>query len=155
MKTNKQNSWPKWLFTSLLLISFFGAQAQEEPTWNLLEKKNGVEIFFYESACGRELDVVTDPAILSDKDAMIEANKKSVLLRFENSNSTQVDISWNAILRSDQLTTDSFLSLPGLRSSETNCSDSPIMQLTSQPDDGYPVSATDALSFLNITISSY
>lgn len=154
MKTTNQRLHKKWLLTPMFFIFLCSVQAQETPSWQLLEEKDGVTIFFYESACGRELDVVTDPTILSDENAMIEANKRSVLLRFENSNDFQVNLTWNAILRSDQLESDSFLSLSGLGSAETDCDGSPVMQLTSKPDDGYPVAATDALSLLNITISS-
>ncbi len=126
----------------------------QNPEWNLLEEINGVKISIYESDCDRALDVVSDPTVLSDENALAEASKKTILLRFENTNNYQVDISWNNILRSDQNSPDSFLSLNELGTINTECIDSPVIQLTNEPNDGYPVSATEALSFLNITISS-
>jgi hypothetical protein len=131
-----------------------GPVEAQNPEWNLLEEINGVKISIYESDCDRALDTVSDPTVLSDENALAEASKKTILLRFENTNTFQVDISWNNILRSDQNSPDSFLSLNGLGTSNTECIDSPVIQLTNEPNDGYPVSATEALSFLNIKISS-
>ena len=125
------------------------------PEWNLLEEKSGVKIYTFESDCEAvAVDFVNDPTALGDENAQRDAPKKTIFLRFENTNNYMVNISWNNILRADQNTPDESIRVPGRGSADTECQDSPVIQLTVQQDDGYPVSATDAISFLNIIISS-
>lgn len=140
-----------FLFSVLLLISIFPlskilAQDVSLDNWTFYAEVNGVKVYYQFSECGGsdEFDPDIEPAIIPVKSQVL-------ILKFENTNLQDVTLNWNKELKSNSNSQNNIV-----HQSEvfiTNCTNSPKIKLASEPNDNMPISAIEALDFLQIHVT--
>jgi len=132
-----------------LLLFSLSSKAQSNDGWILHSVNAGVEVYYKPSKCVQNT-VITNPTSVGTT-----TNFPNVLLlKFVNTNANSKTVSWNAALNSSSSALTHSAVLTGTNSLEISCTDAPIYELSTASISPQPKSFSEAITFLNLSVST-
>ena len=144
---------PLWFFFLALLIPS-SLPGQETEQWVFHSEVDGVNVYYQFSGCNEDPDPL-DPAGALNVAGDQPPVSSVMLLKLENTNAVQVKVEWLKQLKTPSDESKSSLDISAGETRFSDCTDSPQVQLSAQPDDGYPVSVVEAVDLLNVVVIPY
>lgn len=147
----------KALFAGYMLIAILyvqvpiDCQLHAQTTsdyWTFYSEVSNVKVYYHISDCNLNKQAPVDASL----PVVIETPKSSLLLKFENGNSSVAQVTWNSelVAKADNARSATMVNASGV--ALIDCEKAPLITLSEMPDDKKPIALMDAIELLSISV---